>query len=440
LGNETKDEIEIIREVFTYINRFKNAIFVIKIDADVIDDTYFPVLLNDLATLHSAGIRIIIIPGARKQINEVLEQYGIHSGFSNGIRITTEEAIPFVKMAAFDVSNKIMTGLAGLQKDALVGNWIRAKGIGVIDGIDYGYSGKVDRVLLKPLSKVLEESFIPIIPVIGWNSVGRSYNLSSSELALRIAEAVHAEKLFFITSEETLNVKDFVIPLSAVAAPDGRISRMDQEAAEKFITLNSEKKVSLRTFKEALDGIRRGVRRAHIINSRGEKGILAEIFSNLGVGTMIYKNEFDRIRAMKTDDIPDVLRLMQPLVQDGILIPRDKQTLQAECDTFVVYEIDERIHGCASLQEFDEGVGEIAAVAVDSEYEKLGLGGKLISFLMKKARERKLKKLFLLTTRTADWFESRGFHPGSLDDLPGKKRSLYNFKRNSLIMVMDLNK
>ncbi len=435
---DRKDEIEIIREVFTYINRFKNTVFVIKIGYEVIEDAYFPVLLKDLATLYNAGIRIIIIPGARKRIDEVCMQYGITSEFHDGVRITSEEAIPFVKMAAFDVSNRIMTGLAGLQINALVGNWIRAKGMGVIDGIDYQYTGEVDRVLIKPLQRVTDDLFVPIIPVIGWNPVGRPYNLSSDDIALKVAYAVGAEKLFFISTEGTLNVKDFAVPPSVVSAPDGRISRMDEAAGEKFIAMNEGSLEALGTFQKALQGIKGGIKRVHMINSREGKGILAEIFSNLGVGTMVYKNEFDRIRAMKTKDIPEVLRLMQPFVQKGILIPRDKNALLENLETFVVYETDGLIHGCASLTEWDGRVGEIGAVAVDPEYEKLGIGRKLIMYLLASARERRFKKLFLLTTRTADWFESRGFRVGGLDDLPEKKRSTYNFSRNSQIMVLNL--
>ncbi len=438
-GNE-KDEIEIIREVFTYIHRYRGAVFVIKIDYEVIDNTYFPVLLNDLATLHGAGIRIIIIPGARKRIDEILEQYSIPTVFKDGVRITDEKAIPFVKMAAFDVSNRIMTGLSGLKINALVGNWIRARSIGIIDGVDYMHSGMVDRVLLEPLLKVLDDYFIPIVPIIGWNPVGKSYNLSSDDLAVQLAGAVGAEKLFFISSEETLRVKDFIIPKTVVSAPDGRLSRMDEAAAEEFVSLNTEKFDRLAVIVKALDGVRKGIKRVHILNGKEKGGILSEIFSNLGIGTMVYRNEFDRIRAMDTGDIPEVLRLMQPFVQEGILIPRDKQKLQDSIEDFIVYETDKIIHGCACLHLYPEGIGEIAAVAVDPEYEKLGIGRKLISYLMERGVQYNLRMLFLLTTRTGDWFESLGFHAGDLDDLPKEKRKNYSFDRNSRIMVLNLEK
>ncbi len=434
-----KEKIKTIREVFTYINRFRGKVFIIKIDSEVIDNIYFPVLLKDLATLHSAGIRVIVIPGARKRIDEILKQYGIESNYHNGIRITEEEAIPFVKMAAFDVSNRIMTGLSAHRINALVGNWVRARSMGVIDGVDYKYSGNIDKILITPLNKVLEEDFIPIIPSIGWNPAGTPYNISSNELAIQAAVASRAEKIFFITSEELLNISEYRVPAGVVPSPEGRISRMDGDTARKFLALNSgNKSGALDIVNQALSGIENGIKRVHIIKGNGDGGILSEIFSNLGIGTMLYRNEFDRIRGMSTSDIPEVLRIMRPFEASGALIPRTKEDLQHSAGDFVVYEIDKVIHGCAALHDCGGGTGEIAAVAVDPEYEKLGIGKKLITYLIKKAEKTGMKSLFLLTTRSVDWFESLGFRSGKIDDLPENKRENYNFNRNSRVMFLKL--
>ena len=437
-GQET---IEIIREVFTYINRFRGKVFVIKIDSEVIDNLYFPVLLKDLATLYNAGIKVIIIPGARKRIDEILEKYGIETIYSSGIRITEAGTIPFVKMAAFDVSNRIMTGLSAYRLNALVGNWIRARSMGVINGVDYKYTGTIDKVLTAPLNKVLNEDFIPIIPSIGWNPAGTPYNLSSNELTIQVAAVLGAEKIFFITSEDMLNISDYRIPAGVVPSSDGRISRMDGDAAEKFLALNSgENSGSLEVIEQAILGIKYGIKRVHIINGNGNRngGILSEIFSNLGIGTMIYRNEFDRIRKMVSGDIPEVLRIMRPFERNGALIPRTKADLQHAVDDFVVYEIDNVVHGCAALHLYEGDIGEIAAVAVDPEYEKLGIGKKLITYLIMKAQERGMKELFLLTTRSVDWFELLGFKSGGIDDLPGQRRENYNVTRNSRVVILKL--
>ena len=433
-------DIEVIREVFTYINRFKGKTFVIKIDNDIIDYEYFPILLKDISILHQSGIKIIIVPGARNRIDEVLTQYNIISKFHNGIRITDSKMISFVKMAAFDVSNKIMTGLSGNNVNALVGNWVRAKTLGIVDGVDLINSGTVDKIQEEPLVKVMENSFIPIFPCIGWNSSGKSYNISSDELAVSISELIGAEKLFFITSDPVLKSDNYKFPANSGIAHEGRISRMNINLVEKFLELNSNKKAGLENVARALNAAHRGVRRVHILNGKSKGVLLEEIFSNLGVGTMIHGNEFERIRKMVPSDIPGVLRIMEPFVKDGTLIIRNKRTLLDQIDDFIIYETDGVIHGCASLTLYPDNIGEISAVAVDQNYIKLGIGGKLINYLIGRAEDNKLLRVFLLTTRTSDWFENIGFVQGDYKDLPSEKQENYNYKRNSNIFIYNLKK
>lgn len=433
-----RGDIEVIREVFAYISRFRGKSFVIKIDNDIIDYEYFPILLKDLSILHQSGIRIIIVPGARNRIDEVLNQYNIASSFHNGIRITNSEMISFVKMAAFDVSNKIMTGLSGNNVNALVGNWVRAKSLGISDGIDYMNSGVVEKIQKEPLLKIMENSFIPIFPCIGWNSSGRPYNISSDELAVSVGELIGAEKLFFISSDPVFKSADYKFPMNFGVSHEGRISRMNMDTVDKFLELNSDKKEELYKIKRAQDAVRRGVRRVHILNGKTKGVLLEEIFSNLGAGTMIHGNEFEKIREMETKDIPGVLRIMEPFVLDGTLLIRDKQTLLEQIDNFIIYETDSVIHGCASLIEYKEGAGEIAAVAVDQNYIKLGIGSKLINYLIERALKKGIERIFLLTTRTSDWFETIGFKKGELSDLPDYKQKNYDYNRNSNIYIYNL--
>ena len=437
-SNAERKDIEVIREVFAYINRFKGKTFVIKIDNDIIDYEYFPVLLKDISILHQSGIRIIIVPGARNRIDEVLTQYNIKSSFHNGIRITDSNMISFVKMAAFDVSNKVMTGLSGNNVNALVGNWVRAKTLGIVDGIDLMNSGVVEKIQKEPLVKVMENAFIPIFPCIGWNSSGKSYNISSDELAVSISVLIGAEKLFFITSDSVLGSDTYIIPENSSIVHEGRISRMNIDTVDEFLELNTDKKTELEKVERAMDAARRGVRRVHILNGKSKGVLLEEIFSNLGVGTMIHGNEFERIRKMVPSDIPGVLRIMEPFVKDGTLLIRDKQTLLDQIDNFVIYETDGVIHGCAALTLYPDSIGEISAVAVDQKYIKLGIGSKLLNYLIKRALENKLLRIFLLTTRTSDWFENIGFIQGAYSDLPKEKQENYNYDRNSNILIYNL--
>ncbi|MDA3938575.1 MAG: amino-acid N-acetyltransferase [Spirochaetia bacterium] len=430
-----RGDIEVIREVFAYINRFRGKAFVIKIDNDIIDYEYFPVLLKDLSILHQAGIRIIIVPGARNRIDEILNQYNINSSFHNGIRITDSEMISFVKMAAFDVSNKIMTALSGNNVNALVGNWVKAKSIGIVDGVDYLNSGAVEKIQKEPLLKVMENSFVPIFPCIGWNANGKPYNISSDDLAISISELIGAEKLFFISSNPVLKSDKYNFPANFGVSYEGRISRIKMEIVDSFLDLNKNKIEELDSIKRAKDAVSRGVHRVHLLNGKTKGSLLEEIFSNLGVGTMIYGNEFEKIRKMEDIDISGVLRIMEPFVKDGTLLIRDKQFLLNQIDSFFIYETDSVIHGCASLVEYPEGFGEIAAVAVDQNYIKLGIGSKLIKYLLDRAVKKKIKKVFVLTTRTSDWFETIGFRKGELSDIPVCKQEKYDFNRNSKIYI-----
>ena len=432
--------IEVIREVFAYISRFKGKTFVIKIDDDIIDYEYFPVLLKDISILHQAGIRIIIVPGARNRIEEILNLYNIKSRFHKNIRITDKGMISFVKMAAFDVSNKIMTGLSGNSINAVVGNWVKARTLGIIDGIDFMNSGRVEKIDREPLVTVMENSFIPIFPCIGWSHSGKPYNISSDELAVSISEIVGADKLFFIGSDPVLRSENYIFPENSGIDHDGRISRMDISMVEKFLVMNLQDAEKLEKVSLALDAAKRGVHRIHILNGRSKGVFLEEIFSNLGVGTMIYGNEFELIRKMVPADIPGVLRIMEPFVKEGTLLIRDRQSLLNQIDDFFIYETDGVIHGSAALTLFPDGVGEISAVAVDLKYIKLGIGSRLIHYLIDTAVKAKLKQIFLLTTRTSDWFENIGFKEGSEKDLPSKKRESFNKKRNSKILIYNLER
>jgi amino-acid N-acetyltransferase len=433
-----KSEIEVIREVFAYISRFRGKYFVIKIDNDIIDYEYFPILLKDISILHQSGIRIIIVPGARTRIDEVLLQYNISSNFHNRIRITSEEMISSVKMAAFDVSNRIITGLSGNNVNALVGNWVRAKSLGIVNGVDYMSSGVVEKIQNEPLLKVLDNGFIPIFPCIGWNYMGRPYNISSDELAVSISESIGADKLFFISSDPVLRSDNYKFPQNIDISYEGRISRMNLDVTEKFLELNAHSNNDLQKVKLAREAAEKGVHRIHILNGKTKGVLLEEIFSNLGIGTMIHGNEFEKIRPMEPTDIAGVLRIMDPFVQDGTLIMRDKNTLLEQIDDFVIYETDSIIHGSASLLKYPDLVGEIAAVVVDQNYIHLGIGSKLINFFIEKAKRENLEKIFLLTTRTSDWFENIGFRSGSIADLPEQK--FYDSERKSNIYIYDLKK
>ncbi len=431
-----KEQVEIIRQAFGYIDRFKGETFVIKISSELIASPFIPILIKDLVLLHRMGIRIVLVPGARSRINEILATYGIECKVIDGIRISPPESIPFIKMAAFDVSNKIMTILAECGANGVIGNWVKARSIGVRNGIDFQSSGIVEKLKSDIVENILKDGLIPIFPNIGWSAKGKPYNLSSNELAYTISVTLKAAKLFFLTNGGRFLAQNYIVPEGTVISEDGTITQLTVSGAAEFLELNkkNQRDLCFELINLAHKACSAGVQRVHIIDGAAEGMILKEIFSNRGLGTMVYANQHENIRQMTTSDIPEVLRLMQPAIEESILIQRTAADLEEKVDDYCVYEVDGTIHGCGALHKYNERQGEIAAVVVDETYESLGIGRKIVSYLVDRAINLKLKEVFVLTTHTADWFEQLGFVEATITDLPAERRKTYNRKRNSLIL------
>jgi amino-acid N-acetyltransferase len=434
-----REQVDLIREVFYYQSRFAGKTIVLKIDYPILNAPHFPQLLKDLAMLRATGIEIILVPGAREWIDAVLKEYDTESEYVGGVRIATQDSIPFIRMAAFDVANRLMTLLTAFQANAVIGNFIRARGIGVVDGVDFQNSGRVEKILTESLQQILDQGMIPIFPCIGWNAAGKPYNLASDDIALAVAEALQAEKLFFVTASDGFLETRFTLPPGLVKNSDGRVARLSLEEAEQVLSLNAgNTDPDLKYLAFSLAACRKGTERAHVVDGRMEGAILREIFSNLGIGTMVYGSEYESIRPMNADDIGDVMRLMQPLVKEGILINRTEDDLMGRQGDFVVYSIDGVVHACGSLHDYGEGQGEIAAIATNPVYSHLSMGRKILSYLVEKAVRVGMTRVFVLTTQTVDWFEQLGFVEATLESLPAKKRDTYNHARKSRIFAVEL--
>ena len=285
--NQGQLQVQTIREVFHYLHQFKGKCFVIKIDCDIIDNPQFPLLIRDVVKLREAGIRIVLVPGAKERIDEVLSDYGIKYEWIDGMRVTGPDAIPFVEMADFDVANRIMTSLSAYECPAVIGNWVRARGVGVVDGTDYQHTGYAERILTKELLKILDDGFIPILPCVGWSSIGRPYNLLSDDLAVVTASRLGADKLFFITSRPAFMAADYKLPAGAVVATTGRISNLSLLDVQQFFKDN-ELTPDLTLLDKARRACEAGVSRVHILDGCSDGVLLREVFSNLGSGTMVY--------------------------------------------------------------------------------------------------------------------------------------------------------
>ncbi|MDR2952557.1 MAG: amino-acid N-acetyltransferase [Treponema sp.] len=458
MDNASSAQVELIREVFHYQSRFEGSTMVFKIDYPVTEGAGFPSLVKDLALLAKTGFKVIIVPGAKEKIDEVLKSHGIvtSSVSMDGapVRITTSQALPFVEMAAFDVAGRFMTFLSGSKAEAVIGNFVRARGMGVKSGVDTEHTGVVDKIYADSVSRVLNLGMIPILPCIGWSPSGRPYNVSSDEIALAASTALGAVKMFIISIYDGLRMDLFKLPEKIKVRSDGRLASLTIAEAEEFFAVNGDGayggismesakddaalKQYLRELKLALRASKAGVHRAHIIDGREEGAILKELFSNMGVGTMIYADEYDSIRAFHSKDLPDVLRLMEPLMRRGILIRRNAEQIQEKKDDYAVFEIDGSIRACGALHDWGESQGEIAGVATDPLYADMGIGRRIVGFLIEKARDSRMRRVFALTTHTHDWFEALGFKEAPVASLPEQKRKTYDAKRNSKVFALEL--
>jgi amino-acid N-acetyltransferase len=337
-------------------------------------------------------------------------------------------------MAAFHVATRFMTALSASRTDSVIGSFVRARGLGVVDGIDMENTGRVEKILAAPISRVLDLEMVPILPCIGWGPSGKSYNVPSGDIALAAAAALGAIKFFIVAAARVDG---------AGMGEGGRLGesvRLTPQEAEKALELRRGGAAEDKLAEElalALAASKAGVERVHLIDGREEGAVLRELFSNLGSGIMVYADEHEAIRPIKTADIPDMLRIMEPFMQRGILVRRSPDDILGKKGDYFVFGVDGRIHACGALHRYG-GEGEIAAVAVDSAYADRGLGRRMVGFFISKAKKDGLKKVFALTTQTQDWFETLGFVEGSKESLPVERQKTYDSERNSKIFVREL--
>ena len=430
----TSKKAENVRDVIRYLLKFKNALMVIYLDDKTISSPLFSSHIRDIAMLRQAGLKVVLIPGARKRIDEVLQNAKIKWTYEDNIRVTSQDAMPLIKMAAFDVSNTVMTSLAANNITAVIGNWVRARGKGVLNGFDFGTAGEIDKLETEAIRTVLNDGFIPIFPCIGWNSAGHPYNISSMLLAKQVAMNLKADKLFFMMLNEEITAEKYFIPDGFSLSESGNIPAMSLEEVETFLEKNVSADSGIKNLlKAAQEACRAGVTRVHILDGNIDGVLPCEIFSGLGSGTMIYTGSYGKVRPMQQTDIPSVLAIMRPNIQSGKLLPRTEEQIAARLEDYIVYELDGGVHACAALHFYDDGQAEIAAVAVDENYAHMGIGPKLMDNLIEQAVQADAASIFIMTTQTADWFERLGFEESDLSTIPEERRKLWDSRRGSKV-------
>ncbi len=422
-----------IRQAAPYIQAHRGATFVLMFGGEAVDE-HFERLVHDIVLLHTFGIRLVLVHGARPQIEQRLKLRKAKIRYVNGLRLTDDEALACVKDAVGSLRVEIEAQLsmslvntptANARIGVASGNFVMAKPLGVRDGVDYCHTGEVRRLDAEGIHQQLDAGRIVLLSPLGYSPTGEVFNLSAEEVATAAAIALHAEKLVLFVEGGGLR--------------DSRrrlIRQLSLDEAENL--LHSRRKLDpewVRHVSHALDSGRRGVRRVHMIDRHHDGSLLKELFTRDGVGTLITADTYEGLRDAGIDDVGGILQLIEPLEQSGVLVRRSREMLEMEIDHFLVVERDGMIVACAALYPYPGGIAELSCLAVHPDYQRQGRGDQLLAAVEKRAAEQGVRRLFILTTRTAHWFRERGFRSASLSELPVKRRNLYNYQRKSKVLI-----
>lgn len=393
-----------IRDVFSYSHKYKNKTFVLYIDDEMLSSEMMLVLVKDIVYMLRSGIRIMIVPEVR---NSVVINGDTHN-LQHAWTVLSEEDIPKIQRASFDVVSQIITCFARYRQTAVIGNWTLARSYGVISGVDYKHSGFVDKIDRVALDTLLRDGIIPVFPAIGWSYTGRPYYLNPMEVATQASVMMRATKLIFILSARRHAQFTTLIPKRKDAH---YVRRMTAPEAKQVLELELDNDTSSdhQSVKYAVQALDRGVDRVHMLNGEQDGSLLIEIFSNDGLGVMMYADKYGAITPMQKEDATDVLLLMQPLMRQEILKPRTIEDIIEEHADFVVYKADGHIRGVAALHDIGESAAEIAALATNAQEDSQGIGTTLVQYLLAKAKKQKYARVFVFTLKTGDWFERLGF-------------------------------
>ena len=438
MPGDTHGFIQWFRAAAPYIHSHRGKTFVLHFGGELIDSAVFPHLIHDIALLNSLGIRTAIVFGARPQIERLLLEKNIQPKLVAGLRLTDEKTLEAVKQATGSLRIQVEALLSmGLPNSPMAqsrikvssGNFVIARPKGVIEGTDLEFTGSVRRVDAESIRSNLDNHEIVLVPPLGYSLTGEVFNLSSLEVATETAISLHADKLIFLMSEPVY--KD----------EEGRfIELLSEEQAEIFLRDKVIDDGSI--YAPLAAGLRasgRGVARIHFINQGEDGSLMQELFSRDGVGTMLTDLPFDDLRTATIDDVGGILELIQPLEEKGILVRRSREKLEMEIDDYTVLIRDGAVIACAALHVYPgEPAAELACVAVHEDYRNMDRGSDLYLKAESDAMAKGVRKLFVLTTQATHWFLEQGFVEASVEDLPVSKKQLYNYQRNSKVLVKNL--
>ncbi len=435
--SSNSDFVDWFRTSSPYIHAHRGRTFVLMVPGEAIEDRHFHRLVHDIALLNSLGVRLVLVHGARPQINNRLALNGIASQYHQQLRITGAQAMNCVKDAVGHIrveieallsQGLINTPMSGAQIRVASGNYVTARPIGVVDGVDFKHTGHVRRIDTESISARLDCGEIVLLSPLGYSATGEVFNLRAEEVAQQIAVRIHADKLILLTEGN----------LSADGKP--AVMHLTVSEARQLLTDEPPSRPNIRRqLESAVETCSHGVQRAHLIDYTQDGALLVELFTRDGCGVLINADQYESVRTAANADVGGILELLHPYEENGVLVKRSRELLETEIENFTVIERDGMVIGCAALYPYPEQhYGELACLAVHRDYQHQGHGQRLIQTLENKAGMAGLRHLFVLTTQSAHWFIEHGYQQASLSSLPLEKQKLYNFQRNSKVFIKPL--
>ncbi|UCJ18185.1 amino-acid N-acetyltransferase [Pseudomonas sp. MM211] len=425
------DYVNWLRHASPYINAHRDCTFVVMLPGEGVAHPNFGNIVHDLVLLHSLGVRLVLVHGSRPQIEARLSNRGLTPVYHRDLRVTDSPTLECVIDAVGQLRIAIEARLSmdiaaspmqGSRLRVSSGNYVTARPIGVLDGVDYHHTGEVRRIDRKGINRQLDERNIVLLSPLGYSPTGEIFNLACEDVAMRAAIDLAADKLILFSSQQGL------------LDDDGKLIRelRPQQVPAHVSRLGSDYQGEL--LDAAAQACRSGVKRSHIVSYTGDGSLLTELFTRDGGGTLVDPEQFESLREANIGDVGGLIELISPLEEQGILVRRSREVLEREIGQFSIVERDGMIIACAALYPIaDSTCGELACLAVNPEYRHGGRGDELLERIEERAKAKGINTLFVLTTRTAHWFRERGFEPSSVERMPAARASLYNFQRNSKI-------
>ena len=433
-NKKTDPFISWFRQASPYIHTHRGRTFVLAFGGEAVADPCFANLIQDIALLHSLGIRLVLVHGTRSQIEERLKLRNARMEIVNGLRVTGDKAMVCVKEAAGAVRVEIEallsmgvanSPMAGAQIEVASGNFVTAKPLGIIEGTDYRHTGEVRKINRKAIEQRLDAGAMVMISPVGYSPTGEAFNLNAADVAAEVAISLRADKLIFLTDEPVTDSRKRMIS-----------SMVPRDADQMIERRKSLSEQQIRVLKNGANACRKGVNRTHILCRKTDGVLLSELFTRDGSGTLVMAEPYESTRKARIEDVGGILELITPLEENGVLVRRSRELIENEIDRFSVIELDGTIIACAALYPFEkEGTAELACLVVHPDYQDSGRGDALLQYMEKSARQQGLDSIFALSTRTSQWFRERGFVSAPVDKLPKHRRDLYNWQRNSRLFT-----